>query len=188
MNAFGFGTGRAMLVVAGLAATLTGSRAFAGNIYYPMTAATPYYYTTPSYGGAGPMMSGYRPVAPMYSGVTSCPGGVCPINKPTYTTRYPMTGVAGAGVPGNCPGGICYPTNCVNGQCAPSLGPKAVYPAQYKVVPKTVTPTAPVYYGSPKSAPAAVDTPIFYESGTPAAPRGPVTPAGGMVTDSPFYP
>jgi hypothetical protein len=69
---------------------------------------------------------------------------------------------------------------------------KAAYPAKY-VAPKAA-PASPVYYSAPKSAPVAIDTPIYYESGTPMAPKapkgGPIMPVSGIRSgsDSPFYP
>ncbi len=187
MNArFGFETRRIVMAVAGLAATLAASSAFAGNVYYPATAAAPYYYTTGSYGGAGPMMPVYRPVATYPGATMNCPGGVCPV-QPAYTTARPVM----TGVPGNCPGGICYPTtinNCPNGQCPVVPGVKAAYPAKY-VAPKAA-PASPDYYSAPKSAPVAIDTPIYYESGTPMPSKGRITPVGGIGAgnNSPFYP
>ncbi|MGE3313663.1 MAG: hypothetical protein AB7O26_01020 [Planctomycetaceae bacterium] len=184
---------RTVLAVAGLAAICVANSAFAGNVYYPATAATPYYYTTGSYGGAGPMMPVYRPVV-SYPGATmnygNCPGGVCPVQPSSTMVRPAMTGV-----PGNCPGGICYPTtinSCPNGQCPTVPGARVVYPANSFAAPKAV-PTAPVYYTTPKVIPAAVDTPIFYESGTPVAPKAtksPIVPVSGIGSgnNSPFYP
>lgn len=206
MNAqFRFGTSKVVVAIAGLFVTLAANSAHAANVItYPvMTVAAPYYYTTGSYGGAGPLAPVYRPVATYPSAINygNCPAGVCPV-VPTQTPVYPASATYPMnGVPGHCPGGICYPTvnNCPNGVCPPTMpGAKVVYPANYYVTPKAV-PATPVYYTTPKTAPKSVpvNTPVFYQSGTPkptmaqpSVPTGTLKPAGGIGSgvDSPFYP